>query len=185
MLPVDYTITTYHSHLLTFQFHLLQFPCFVWSYSVCSHAQKLQTLVFEGQLLCAWSGSLSSIHPLSYHAVVSVPPLATWKLGHHTRVSKSPQVSKVSDKWHSYPTFSSQRFAFAFRSLAPPEITPDFWKRVPSSETTFLLSLPPKASLLASSIVWHNRALPQANCSAFCKVNITSIIKATRQVMRN
>lgn len=31
--------------------------------------------------------------------------------------------------------FSSQRRALAFRSLAPPEITPDFWKRVPSSAT--------------------------------------------------
>lgn len=31
--------------------------------------------------------------------------------------------------------FSSQRRAFALRSLAPPEITPDFWKRVPSKAT--------------------------------------------------
>lgn len=33
--------------------------------------------------------------------------------------------------------FSSQRRAFALRSLAPPEITPDFWKRVPSSATVY------------------------------------------------
>lgn len=31
--------------------------------------------------------------------------------------------------------FSSQRRALAFRSLAPPEITPDFWNRVPSRAT--------------------------------------------------
>lgn len=31
--------------------------------------------------------------------------------------------------------FSSHRRAFAFRSLAPPEITPDFWKRVSSKAT--------------------------------------------------
>lgn len=31
--------------------------------------------------------------------------------------------------------FSSQRRALAFRSLAPPEITPDFWNSVPSRAT--------------------------------------------------
>lgn len=33
--------------------------------------------------------------------------------------------------------FSSQRRALAFRSLAPPEITPDFWNNVPSRATVW------------------------------------------------
>lgn len=87
---------------------------------------------------------------------------------------QNPQWICIKSKAANNPnqskhTFSSQRLALAFRSLAPPEITPDFWKRVPSRETTFLLSPPPKASLLASSMVWHNRALPHANCNAFWK----------------
>lgn len=46
--------------------------------------------------------------------------------------------SSVSFSFFSFSlstAFSSQRRAFAFRSLAPPEITPDFWKRVPSKAT--------------------------------------------------
>lgn len=42
--------------------------------------------------------------------------------------------------------FSSQRRALALRSLAPPEITPDFWKRVPSKAT--VLRNPAKVLIL-------------------------------------
>ena len=40
--------------------------------------------------------------------------------------------AKLSDQ---EPTFSSQRFALALMSVVPPEITPDFWNRVPSRAT--------------------------------------------------
>lgn len=46
--------------------------------------------------------------------------------------------SSVSLSFFSFSlstAFSSHRRALAFRSLAPPEITPDFWKRVPSNAT--------------------------------------------------
>jgi len=47
--------------------------------------------------------------------------------------SSSDNLSFFPFSWFSI--FSSQRRAFTFRSLAPPDITPDFWKSVPSNDT--------------------------------------------------
>jgi len=49
--------------------------------------------------------------------------------------SSSDNFSFFTFSWFSI--FSSQRRAFTFRSLAPPEITPDFWNRVPSNDTDY------------------------------------------------
>ena len=50
-------------------------------------------------------------------------------------LSSSDSFSFFTLSW--FNIFSSQRRAFTFRSLAPPEITPDFWKRVPSRDTDY------------------------------------------------
>jgi len=54
-------------------------------------------------------------------------------------------------------------------------MTPDFSNRVPSNETVFFLSAPPKANLRASSIPSQTRAFAQANCRAFYKSIATSL----------
>lgn len=126
--------------------------------------------------------------------------------------SSSASFSLRAFSWFSI--FSSHRRALAFRSLeqsrlwvslivlnakvyktylAPPEMTPDFWKSVPSRDTdckekhvpyedsmaymehrmnscrkpTLCLSCRPKATFLASSTVSHTNALPQAKSKAF------------------
>lgn len=61
--------------------------------------------------------------------------------------------SSVSFSFFSFSlstAFSSQRLALAFKSLAPPEMTPDFWNRVPSRAT-----------------VWKQRERGQFNIQSF------------------
>ena len=50
-------------------------------------------------------------------------------------LSSSDSFSFFTLSW--FNIFSSQRRAFIFRSLAPPEITPDFWNSVPSNDTDY------------------------------------------------
>jgi len=47
--------------------------------------------------------------------------------------SSSASFSFLAWRWSR--TFSSHRWAFFFRSVAPPDITPDFWNKVPSRAT--------------------------------------------------
>jgi len=50
-------------------------------------------------------------------------------------LSSSESFSFFTFSW--FNIFSSHRRAFALRSLAPPEITPDFWNKVPSNDTDY------------------------------------------------
>lgn len=59
----------------------------------------------------------------------------SWAPKYVTTLSSSVNFSFFSFSLST--AFSSQRLALAFRSLAPPEMTPDFWKRVPSRATVW------------------------------------------------
>lgn len=54
---------------------------------------------------------------------------------HYQYITLSSSVSFSFFSFSLSTAFSSQRLALAFKSLAPPEMTPDFWNRVPSRAT--------------------------------------------------
>lgn len=78
---------------------------------------------------------LSFTHKHSANSSMTILPAHWTNLIQQLTLSSSVSFSFLSFSLST--AFSSQRRALAFRSLAPPEITPDFWNNVPSRATVY------------------------------------------------
>lgn len=87
-----------------------------------------------------FSPSFAPTQDRTHHSATRRLPATRVPASHRNRLDSGVFTfsSSVSFSFLSFSlstAFSSQRRALAFRSLAPPEITPDFWNRVPSRAT--------------------------------------------------